>query len=170
MDAYENMDHKDVRYLCKLFGIHHSTFYRLKKQYNRYNLASLKYRSRKPKKLTTINWSVVTEVCEWKKDNPRKSQYYLYQEWIRANRVPPCSPKTIYNWWKRRNLIVLVTSYGPFGIMAKYSFFFNFLEMCITHYSTFNKIVSQHWIFIYLYAPLINSFKMLKSFIPIDLT
>ena len=107
MDAYENMDHKNVRYLCKLFGIHHSTFYRLKRQYNRYNLASIKYKSRKPKRLANIDWKIVTEVCEWKRNSPRKSQYYLYQEWIKAGRVPPCSPKTIYNWWKRRNLIVM---------------------------------------------------------------
>lgn len=63
-------------------------------------------KSRRPKKLKSIDWSVVTEICEWKRTNPRKSQYYLYQEWIRAGRALPCSPKTIYNWWKRRNLIV----------------------------------------------------------------
>ena len=38
MDAYEAMESKNVRYLCKLMGIHHSTFYRLKKQYKRFNL------------------------------------------------------------------------------------------------------------------------------------
>lgn len=107
LDAYEAMESKNVRYLCKLFGIHHSTFYRLRKQYDRKNLASLKYKSRKPKRLTNIDWGVVIEVCEWKRANPRKSQYYLYNEWIRSGRVPPCSPKTIYNWWKRRNLIVM---------------------------------------------------------------
>ena len=64
MDAYEKMDPKNVRYLCKLFGIHHSTFYRLKKQYNPYRLVSIKYKSRKPNRLKTIPWSVVTEVCE----------------------------------------------------------------------------------------------------------
>ena len=106
MDAYRNMNPKNVRYLCKLFGIHHSTFYRLKKQYNPKSLVSIKYKSRKPRKLKTINWNVVTEICEWKKNNPRKSHYYLYQEWIRQGKLPPCSPKTIYNWWKKRNLIV----------------------------------------------------------------
>ncbi len=45
MDAYEKMEKKNVRYLCKLFGIHHATFYRLKKQYNKYNLTSIKYKS-----------------------------------------------------------------------------------------------------------------------------
>jgi|GEM_PF-6062727 len=25
---------------------------------------------------------------------------------IREGKVPPCSPKTIYNWWERRNLIL----------------------------------------------------------------
>lgn len=106
MDAYESMHPKNVRYLCKLFGVHHSTFYRLKKQYDRRNLASIKYKSRKPKRSCSIDWKTVVEICEWKRNNPRKSQYYLYQEWIRASRVPPCSPKTIYNWWKRRNLII----------------------------------------------------------------
>lgn len=106
MDAYEEMEVKNIRYLCKLFGLHHSTFYRIKKQYNKYNLASIKYKSRRPRKLKSIDWNVVVEVCEWKRVNPRKSQYYLYNEWVRAERIPPCSPKTIYNWWKRRNLIV----------------------------------------------------------------
>lgn len=106
LDAYEKMQPKNVRYLCRLFGIHHSTFYRLKRQFNRKNLASIKYRSRRPKKLCSIGWDIVTEVCEWKRANPRKSQYYLYNEWAKVGRIPPCSPKTIYNWWKRRNLIV----------------------------------------------------------------
>ena len=106
MDAYEAMDPKNVRYLCKLMGIHHSTFYRLKKQYKRFNLNSLKYRSRRPKSSRVIPWSLVIEICNWKKDNPAKSHYYLYQLWIHEGRTPPCSPKTIYNWWKKRKLIV----------------------------------------------------------------
>lgn len=106
MDAYEQMEPKNTRYLCKLFGIHHSTFYRLKKQYNKRNLASIKYRSKRPKNIKTIDWNTVIEICDWKRNNPRKSQYYLYQTWVKDGRVPPCSPKTIYNWWKRRNLIV----------------------------------------------------------------
>jgi len=106
MDAYEAMEPKNVRYLCKLFGIHHSTFYRLKRQYNKKNLASLKFHSRRPKHTQTIDWSVVVEICNWKKANPKKSQYYLYNLWVKEGKIPPCSPKTIYNWWKRRNLIV----------------------------------------------------------------
>lgn len=107
MDAYRKMNPKNVRYLCKLFGIHHSTFYRVKRQYNPFNLSSIKYKSRRPRTSRTIKWSLVTEICEWKRNNPRKSHYYLYQEWIKQDRVPPCSPKTIYNWWKRRNLIIV---------------------------------------------------------------
>lgn len=106
LDAYKNMQLKNVRYLCKLFGIGKSTFYRWLKEFNPKSLASIKYKSRRPKRLTTINWKLVTEICEWKRANPRKSQYYLYNQWLKAGRVPPCSPKTIYNWWKRRNLIV----------------------------------------------------------------
>lgn len=107
LDAYKNMHPRNVRYLCKLFGIGKSTFYRWLAEFNPKSLASIKYKSRKPKRLATINWKLVTEICEWKRGNSRKSQYYLYNEWIRSGRVPPCSPKTIYNWWKRRNLIVM---------------------------------------------------------------
>lgn len=107
MDAYDKMEPKNVRYLCRLFGIHHATFYRIKSRYRRFNLNTIKMRSRKPKRLNTIPWSVVVEICQWKRDNPAKSHYYLYQSWIKVGRTPPCSPKTIYNWWKRRNLIII---------------------------------------------------------------
>jgi transposase InsO family protein len=107
LDAHRNMQPKNVRYLCKLFGIGKSTFYRWLKEYNPKNLASIKYKSRRPKRLCSINWNVIIEICEWKRLNPRKSQYYPYQEWLKGGRVPPCSPKTIYNWWKRRNLIII---------------------------------------------------------------
>jgi len=106
MDAYSRMEPKNVRSLCKTFGISKSWFYKWKGRYNPKNLISLKSLSRKPKKLSSIDWNIVTEVCEWKRLNPRKSQYYLYQEWVKAGRTPPCSAKTIYNWWKKRNLIV----------------------------------------------------------------
>lgn len=106
MDAYEAMDPKNVRYLCRLMGIHHSTFYRLKRQYKRFNLNTLKYKSRRPKSSRTIPWSLVVEICNWKRDHPAKSHYYLYQLWLKEGRIPPCSPKTIYNWWKKRNLII----------------------------------------------------------------
>lgn len=106
MDAYRKVEPKNVRYLCGLFGVSKSWFYKWRKRYNPKNIVSLNSLSRKPKKTTGIDWNIVIEICEWKRVNPRKSQYYLYQEWIKAGRVPPCSPKTIYNWWKRRNLIV----------------------------------------------------------------
>ncbi len=106
MDAYEAMEPKNVRYLCRLFGIHHATFYRIRSRYKRFNLNTIRMRSRKPKRLNTIPWSVVVEICQWKRDNPAKSHYYLYQEWKSLGRVPPCSPKTIYNWWKKRDLII----------------------------------------------------------------
>src|SRR3990172_2209547 len=97
---------RNARYLCRLFGIGKSTFYRWLKEFDPNNLVSIKYKSRRPKRLSSIDWKTVTEICEWKRANPRKSQYYLYNEWKRAGRLPPCSPKTIYNWWKRRNLII----------------------------------------------------------------
>lgn len=100
------MQPKNVRYLCKLFGIGKSTFYRWLKEFNPKSLASIKYKSRRPNKLSSINWEIITEICEWKRVNPKKSQYYLYNEWLKAGKIPPCSPKTIYNWWKRRNLII----------------------------------------------------------------
>ena len=105
MDAYQSMNPKNTRYLCKLFGIGKSTFYRWKKAYNPGKLQSLKFKSRRPKKLQEIPWSTVVEICQWKRDNPKKSHYYLYQLWISEGRTPLCSPKTIYNWWRKRDLI-----------------------------------------------------------------
>jgi transposase InsO family protein len=49
----------------------------------------------------------VIEICNFKLENPAKSHYYLYQLWIKEGKIPPCCPKTIYNWWKRRGLIVI---------------------------------------------------------------
>jgi len=109
MDAYGMMQRDDkvnVRYLCRLMGIGKSTFYKWQKRYKRYNLTTIKTRSRRPRHLRTIPWNIVVEVCQWKRDNPAKSHYYLYQLWLREGRTPPCCPKTIYNWWKRRNLII----------------------------------------------------------------
>lgn len=107
MDAYRKMDKKNIRYLCRLFGIGKSSFYRWRAKYSPYNLSTLKTRSRRPKTTRSIPWSVVAEICEWKRNNPAKSHYYLYQEWISLGRIPPCSPKTIYNWWKKRDLIII---------------------------------------------------------------
>ncbi len=106
LDAYEKMQPRNVRYLCKLFGIGKSTFYRWRNSYDPKRLQSLKFRSRKPKKLREIPWNIVVEICQWKRQNPKKSHCYLYQLWISEGRVPPCSPKTIYNWWKKRGLIL----------------------------------------------------------------
>lgn len=105
LDAYFRMKPRNVRYLCKLFGIGKSTFYRWLKVYNPRNLNTVKYKSRRPRAFKTISWEVVVEICQWKREHPKKSHYYLYQTWLRQGRVPPCSPKTIYNWWKRRGLI-----------------------------------------------------------------
>lgn len=105
MGAYQRMEKKNVRYLCRLLGISKSFFYKWRARYNPYRLSTLKSKSRKPKSAKTIPWSVVVEICNWKRNHPQKSHYYLYQEWLRGGRIPPCSPKTIYNWWKKRNLI-----------------------------------------------------------------
>ena len=109
MDAYQMMVREgkvNVRYLCRLMGMGKSTFYKCKKRYKKYNLNTIKTRSRQPKSTRAIPWQVVVEICQWKRDHPAKSHYYLYQLWLKEGRVPPCSPKTIYNWWKRRNLII----------------------------------------------------------------
>ena len=52
MDAYNRMEPKNVRSLCKTFGISTSWFYKWKGRYNPKNLASLKSLSRKPKRLS----------------------------------------------------------------------------------------------------------------------
>lgn len=109
MYAYE-MERKrgrvNVRKLCLLFGIGKSTFYKWKKRYKPHNLYTIMTHSRKPKTTKTIPWNLVIKLCNWKRGNPAKSHYYLYQLWIRQGRTPPCSPKTIYNWWRKRGLII----------------------------------------------------------------
>lgn len=109
-DTYRRMESEegkvDARRFCKLMGISKSWFYKWKGRYNPGNLNTLKSHSRKPKTFKTIPWKVVVEICEWKRANPRKSHYYLYQTWLKEGRFPPCSPKTIYNWWKKRRLII----------------------------------------------------------------
>ncbi len=67
------MQPKNVRYLCRLFGIGKSTFYRWLTEFNPESLVSIKYKSRKPKRLATINWKLVTEICEWKKTITEKA-------------------------------------------------------------------------------------------------
>lgn len=114
MYAYE-MQKKEgkvnVRKLCLLFSIGKSTFYKWRKRYKPHNLYTIQTHCRKPKNTNSISWSLVIEICNWKKNNPSKSHYYLYQLWLREikegkRNAIPCSPKTIYNWWKRRGLIV----------------------------------------------------------------
>lgn len=109
MYAYE-MEKKEgrvnVRKLCKLFGIGKSTFYKWKKRYKSNNLYTIQTHSRKPKTTQEVPWSLVVEICNFKRENPSKSHYYLYRLWIKEGRMPPCSPKTIYNWWKRRGLVL----------------------------------------------------------------
>jgi len=108
MDIYQRARNKmSTRDLCKLLGISRSFFYKWRKRYNPYNLHSLSTHSRKPRAQKTIDWKVVIEICGWKRNHPSKSHYYLYQWWLKMGRIPPCSPKTIYNWWKRRGLILL---------------------------------------------------------------
>lgn len=110
LDVYRMIETEEgsvnVRKFCRMMGISKSWYYKWKARFNPRNLNSLKTQSRKPKSLKTISWDTVVEICKWKKINPKKSHYYLYQEWIRQGVTPPCSPKTIYNWWKRRNLII----------------------------------------------------------------
>lgn len=96
----------NVRKLCRLFGIGKSTFYKWKKRYKSHNLYTLQTHSRRPKNTSSVPWSLVIDLCEWKRRNPAKSHYYLYQLWIKEGKTPPCSPKTIYNWWKKRGLII----------------------------------------------------------------
>lgn len=105
MDYYQSMEKKNVRKLCRYFGIHHSTFYRWRKRYNPLRLESLKSKKRGPKAGKQIPWAMVIKICAWKKENPSKGAEYLWQELLKKESQVPCSPRTIYRWWKRRGLI-----------------------------------------------------------------
>lgn len=105
MDYYQRMEKKNVRKLCRYFGIHHSTFYRWRKRYNPWKLETLKSQKRGPKVGKQIPWKLVVKICSWKRENPSKGAEYLWEELARKEGKPPCSPRTIYRWWKRRGLI-----------------------------------------------------------------
>jgi transposase InsO family protein len=108
MDYYQRMGQKNVRKICRYFGIHHSSFYRWKAKYNPWKLESLKSKKRGPKKGRQIPWELVVKICSWKKDNPSKGAEYLWEELTRKEGKPLCSSRTIYRWWKRRGLIQLM--------------------------------------------------------------
>lgn len=105
MDFYHRQGTKNVRLICRRYGIHHSTFYRWKKRFNPRNLSSLKSKKRGPKVGRTIPWNVVVEVCVWKRQNPGKGAEYLYQLYLAEGKKPPCSQSSMYRWWKRRGLL-----------------------------------------------------------------
>lgn len=105
LDASKN-NNISVKELCSMFGVSRSWFYKWKALYNPKNLNSLNSSSRRPKCIKAIPWTIVSEVCDWKRQNPKKSHYYLYNLWIKEGKTPPCSPKTIYNYWKKRDLII----------------------------------------------------------------
>lgn len=107
MDYYQRMEKKNVRKLCRYFGIHHSTFYRWKARYNPWSLATVKSQKRGPKKGKQIPWELVVKICSWKRDNPSKGAEYLWEQLAREGGKPLCSPRTIYRWWKKRELIQL---------------------------------------------------------------
>lgn len=106
MDIYSRMEKKNVSYLCKLLGISRSFFYKWRARYNPLRLTTLNSQSRRPKSLKSTSWSTVVEVCNFKRQFPVKSHYYLYNLWIKQGRIPLCCAKTIYNWWRKRGLIV----------------------------------------------------------------
>lgn len=99
----------NIRWLCRFkWTIHHSTFYQWKRRFNPRNLATLKTKKRGPKHPKRASWQVVIRVCDWKRANPVKGSEYCYQELLRETKgQPPCCAKTIYNIWKRRNLLYL---------------------------------------------------------------
>lgn len=105
MDHFFKQEKKNARLVCRRYGIHHSTFYRWRKRFNPKNLISLKSKKRGPKAGKTIPWSVVIDICTWKRENPGKGAEYLYQEFLSRKETPPCSARTIYRWWKKRNLV-----------------------------------------------------------------
>lgn len=105
MDYYRQIEPKNVRKVCRYFGIHHSTFYRWKARYNPWNLESIRNKKRGPKIGKQIPWEVVVKICAWKRENPGKGAEYLYQELLLKEGKAPCSSRTIYRWWKRRGLV-----------------------------------------------------------------
>jgi len=101
----------NIKDLCKYkFGIPRSTFYRWKKKYNPFNLNTLNGQKVGRKKGRTILQDIKVKLIAWKLNNPAKGHEYCWQWYQEFDTTLPCCPTTIYNLWKGKGLLHLVSS------------------------------------------------------------
>ncbi|MEK7498130.1 MAG: integrase core domain-containing protein [Patescibacteria group bacterium] len=101
----------NIRNLCQYkFGVPKSTFYRWKSKYNPYNLASLNNQRVGHKKGRIILPAVSIKLIAWKLNNPAKGHEYCWHWHKEYEQLLPCCPTTIYNLWKDKELLHLVSS------------------------------------------------------------
>lgn len=101
----------NIQDLCKYkFGVPRSTFYRWKKNYNPFNLNTLNSKRVGRKSGRTIPQDIKIKLIAWKLNNEAKGHEYCWY-WHREFDQPlPCCPTTIYNLWKDKGLLHLVSS------------------------------------------------------------
>lgn len=101
----------NIKNLCKYkFGVPRSTFYRWKKNFDPHNLNTLNNKKvgRKKGRKTPANISI--KLIAWKLNNKAKGHIYCWQWHKKYDQELPIGPTTIYNIWKDKNLLNLVSS------------------------------------------------------------
>ena len=101
----------NIRNLCKYkFGVPRSTFYRWKNKYDPYNLSTLNNKVIGRKKGRKIPSDIRVKLVVWKLNNPAKGHEYCWHWHQEYDQLLPVCPTTIYNLWKDKELLHLVSN------------------------------------------------------------
>jgi transposase InsO family protein len=100
----------NIRNLCKYkFGIPRSSFYRWRRKYNPHNLITLANKKRGRKKGRLISPETKIKLTAWKLNHPAKGHIYCWYWHQKYDQTLPCCSTTIYNFWKDKGLLHLVS-------------------------------------------------------------
>lgn len=102
----------NIRNLCRFkFGIPKTTFYRWNRRYktDRPVILNNKRKGRK-KGDRKISTSLIVKLTGWKLANPAKGHEYCWHWHQKYEEELPICPTTIYNLWKDKKLLHLITS------------------------------------------------------------
>lgn len=103
-------DKPKIRSLCKYrFGIPKTTFYRWKKKYDPFNLQTLNNKKVGRKKGRKMARELEVKLVAWKLNNKAKGHEYCWHWHKEFKEKLPVAPTTIYNLWKDKDLIGLVS-------------------------------------------------------------
>ena len=101
----------NIKNLCQYkFGVPRSTFYRWKNKYNPRNLNSIDNHLPGRKKGRTIPQNIRIKLTAWKLNNEAKGHEYCWHWHEVFDQALPCCATTIYNLWRDKGLLYLVSS------------------------------------------------------------